>query len=193
LFATNALTAPISILTLALIEPITRIIFGEKWLAALPIFYLLSLANLVVATSTPLQGLLNALGKSRITFVFAVIWALLTWLLGLPLIHWFGALGFALANVGVQLSNFGLFVIVRKLVPIRLWEAASPPWVLAILVGVAIYLLELLINIQNLYVLGGVVALGLGVYLRLVVWSRGEELRKIYTFVRGDDGGGRQG
>ncbi|WP_158531642.1 MULTISPECIES: oligosaccharide flippase family protein [unclassified Meiothermus] len=193
LFATNALTAPISILTLVLIEPITRIIFGEKWLAALPIFYLLSLANLVVATSTPLQGLLNALGRSKTTFLFTVIWALLTWFLGLPLIHWFGALGFALANVGVQLSNFGLFVVAQRLVAVKLWRAASLPWVLAILVGMGIYLLELLVNIQNLYALVGVFALGLGVYSGLVVWSRGEELRKIYTFFGKGDNGGRQG
>ncbi|MCX7740669.1 MAG: oligosaccharide flippase family protein, partial [Meiothermus sp.] len=58
LFVTNALVAPVTVLTVVLVEPITRLIFGEKWLLALPLFYLLVLANMPMASSTPLQGLL---------------------------------------------------------------------------------------------------------------------------------------
>ncbi|WP_412917827.1 hypothetical protein [Meiothermus sp.] len=46
-----------------------------------------------MASSTPLQGLLNALGQSRTTFAFALLWAAVTWVLGLPLIHWFDTVG----------------------------------------------------------------------------------------------------
>uniref|UniRef100_UPI0023F3239E oligosaccharide flippase family protein n=1 Tax=Allomeiothermus silvanus TaxID=52022 RepID=UPI0023F3239E len=188
LFVTNALTAPISILTLVLIEPITRLIFGEKWLVAIPIFYLLSFANLLVATSTPLIGLLNALGKSRTTFAFMCIWAFLTWLLGFPLISLFGALGFALANVGVQISNFWLFRIAQKVVPMNIWRAASPPWSLAIFIGLGIYLLGLLVKVNNLYTVVGLFVLGLALYVGFGAWLCGKDLRRVYMTFRRQDG-----
>lgn len=181
LFATNALVAPVSVLTVVLIEPITRLVFGEKWLVALPIFYLLALANLVVASSTPLQGLLNALGQSRTTFAFTLLWASVTWMLGLPLIHWFGAIGFAVANVGVQITNFGLFAIVRKQLPIQIWKAALPSWATAFLVGVIIWCVAQLINVSNLYILVGLLALGLALFGTLFIWRYKAEVRELYS------------
>lgn len=181
LFATNTLVAPISALTVALIEPITRLVFGEKWLVALPIFYLLVLANLVVASSTPLQGLLNALGHSRTTFAFTLLWAAVTWVLGLPLIYWYGALGFALANVGVQVTNFWLFAVVRKQLPVQIWKAALPSWATAFLVGAILWCVDQLINVSNLYILVGLFALGLALFGALFVWRYKAEVRELYS------------
>lgn len=181
LFATNTLVAPISVLTVVLIDPITRLVFGEKWLVALPIFYLLVLANLVVATSTPLQGLLNALGQSRTTFAFTLLWAAVTWIMGLPLIYWFGALGFALANVGVQITNFWLFAIVRKQLPIQIWKAALPSWITAFLVGAIIWFADRLIDVSNLYILVGLFALGLALFGALFMWRYKTEVRELYS------------
>ena len=84
--ATNGLVAPAAILTLVLIEPLTKYVFGQKWLAALPLFYLLWGANIFVPTASPVFALLNALGHSRTTFKFAVIWMAGTWVLGAPLV-----------------------------------------------------------------------------------------------------------
>lgn len=181
LFATNTLVAPVSVLTVVLIEPITRLVFGEKWLVALPIFYLLVLANLVVASSTPLQGLLNALGQSRITFAFTVLWAVVTWIMGLPLIYWFGALGFALANVCVQVTNFWLFAIVRKQLPIRIWKAALPSWVISFLAGSIIWIVAQFINVSNLYILAILFALGLALFGTLFILRYNAEVRKLYS------------
>jgi O-antigen/teichoic acid export membrane protein len=169
------------VLTVVLIDPITRLVFGEKWLEALPIFYLLVLANLVVATSTPLQGLLNALGHSRITFAFTLLWAAVTWVLGLPLIWWLGALGFALANVGVQITNFWLFAIVKKQLPIQILRAALPSWALSFLVGAVIWLVDQLINISNLYILIILFAFGLALFGTLFLWKYKTEVRELYS------------
>ena len=45
--ATHALVAPCAVLMLALIQPITVLVFGPQWLPALPIFRLLWIGNLV--------------------------------------------------------------------------------------------------------------------------------------------------
>jgi O-antigen/teichoic acid export membrane protein len=135
----NLVVAPLAVVTLALAEPITRIVFGETWLPALPLLFLLWTANLWVATATPLLGLLSALGRARTAFAFAVAWMLATWLLGAPLILALGPVGYGLANVVVQLVNLALFREARRLLPLRLLRAAAPPWAAAGLVGLLLH------------------------------------------------------
>jgi PST family polysaccharide transporter len=134
--ATNGIVAPAAVFTLALSEPITRIVFGEVWLPGRPIFALLWTANLWVATATPLLALVNALGKPRTAFTFAVLWMAATWLLGVPLIVMAGPLGYAMANALVQLINLALFRFAKRLVPMRLLGAAATPWLAAAAVGI---------------------------------------------------------
>jgi len=128
---TNAITAPIAMIMLVLFDPITHHVFGDKWFVAAPLFYLLWIGNLVVPTSTPLMGLLNALGKSRTAFGFAVMWMAGTWILGLPLISLFGVLGFGLATLGVQATNLILFRVAQRAVPFRVVAVVGRFWVLA--------------------------------------------------------------
>lgn len=135
----NLVVAPLAVVTLALVEPITRLLFGETWLRALPLLGLLWTANLWVATATPLLGLLSALGRARTAFGFAVAWMLATWLLGAPLILAFGPIGYGLANVAVQLVNLALFREARRLLPLRLLRAAAPPWAAAGVVGLLLH------------------------------------------------------
>lgn len=137
---TNAITAPLAVVTFVLITPITEIVFGVKWLEALDLFYLLWIANIFVPTATPLLGLLNAIGCSHITFRFTVIWMLGTWLLGVPFIWFLGSIGFALANVIVQLTNLSLYRIAKNYVPFNI--NILPIWFISICSG----LLLLLIN-----------------------------------------------
>ena len=126
---------PQSFLTLVLIHPITHVVFGDKWLPALPLFYFLWGANLFVPTATPLMGLLNALGLSRVTFGFTVLWMAMTWLIAAPGILRFGALGFAAANLIVQLSNVWLYRLAQRRVPFRLRANVLPQWGAALVAG----------------------------------------------------------
>lgn len=138
--ATNALVAPLAALTLALAVPITTIVFGEQWLPALGAFYLLWTGNLFIPTSGPLAGLLNALGHSGLTFRFAVLWMVTTWVLGAPLISAFGIAGFGMATIGVHLTNFLLFREARKHVEFRVLRPALPAWGAAAVAGGAVWL-----------------------------------------------------
>ncbi len=142
IWATNVLTAPFAVITLALIVPITTTVYGTKWLVALPYFYFFWLANLFVPTATPAIGLLNALGKSRLALMFSVIWMAGTWLVGLPLIWLYGAIGFAIANFVVQFSNIYLFVVARKYVPFRMMPLILPVWIIAAVTGVVVYIVS---------------------------------------------------
>lgn len=138
----NAVVAPLAMLTLVLIRPLTVAVFGAQWLPALPAFRLLWIANLLVPTTMPLLGLLNACGRSRLAFGFALAWMVATWGLGAPLIAAYGALGFALANVGVQSINLLLVRAARRLVAFEPLPAVVPLWLwatVAALVGGALH------------------------------------------------------
>jgi len=170
IWATNAITAPLAVLTLAMVVPITTIIYGPKWLVALPFFYLLWPANLAVASATPAMGLLNALGKSRTVLIFAIIWMGGTWLIGAPLIWLFGPIGFPIASLIVQVSAYWLFRAAQREVPFRLFSIATPVWAIASISAVLVYVacrLRVPVRMTSIaiYAAVGLLIYGSGLYL----------------------------
>ncbi|HEX6940314.1 MAG TPA: oligosaccharide flippase family protein [Longimicrobiales bacterium] len=182
--ATNSVVAPVAVLMLALIDPVTRIIFGEQWLPALPCFYFLWAANVFVPTATPLLALMNALGDSRLAFRFALVWFAGTWLLGVPLILAFGAVGFAIANFAVQWTNLALYRAARARVPFRILAPARAAWTSAAAAGLGIALLARRLPITGPLALavcglGGLTLYAAGLFAldregtrRAIVWIR---------------------
>jgi len=169
IWATNAITAPLAITTLVLFDPLTRIVFGEQWLPAKPLFLLVAFANLFVPTVTPLLGLFNALGRSRLALGFAVVWMVSTWLLGAPLILWLGAIGYALANALVQFTNFAVFRAAKALVPFRITPVIWRIWLAAALSGAASYGVEQIQPSKSAPALVAHVGLGLATFA-LLLW-----------------------
>ena len=162
---TNTIVAPLAVLCLVLAVPITRLVFGDKWLPAIPFFYFLWTANLCVATATPLYGLLNALGRSRTALGFALLWMATTWVFGLPLIALFGPIGFAAGNAMVQLTVFLLYWVARRAVPLSLGSAIVIPWAIASGVGLMVAGFTSFVQIPNVVILG-VVASSVSRYTR---------------------------
>jgi len=164
IWATNAVAAPLAILTMVLFEPLTVLLFGEQWLGAHRLFLLLWSANIFVPTVTPLLGLMNALGHSRTALAFAVIWMVGTWLFGVPLILQFGELGFGMANVLVQLTNLALFRVAKRHVPFEIVKTVTPAWVVALGVGGVVYVLNRALPVHNHLMLVLYLLLGAGLY-----------------------------
>jgi O-antigen/teichoic acid export membrane protein len=162
---TNALVAPLAVLVLVLVEPITRIVFGEQWLPALPFFYLFWVANLFVPTATPLMGLLNALGDSRTAFRFALLWMLGTWVIGAPLILTLGGLGFAIANLAIQSTNLLLYRVVQSRAQFRIVAPILPAWGAALVAGVVLLLFTRWLPPGGVAALLGWFAAGAAMYL----------------------------
>jgi len=181
---TNTIVAPFAILCLVLAVPITRIVFGDKWLPAIPFFYLLWPANVFVATVTPLYGLLNALGRSRTTLGFALLWMTTTWVFGVPLIAVLGPIGFAVANLLVQLTNFLVFRVARQAVPLHLASAILPAWTTACAVGVLVGVFAYIVPITNVVVLGVVGLGGLTLYAVATATLNAADTRAVWALIR---------
>lgn len=135
LWIANVILAPLTVFSVAVARPITSIIFGEKWLVALPLFYCLSAVNISASSSTVLLGLLNALGKPRLSLRIIFLAMVVTWLLGVPLIIYFGLMGFGLAVFGSSLVNIYLFWLVWKETGVSALRPYWPAWPLSLLMG----------------------------------------------------------
>jgi O-antigen/teichoic acid export membrane protein len=182
--ATNAIVAPLAVLSLVLAPPVTRLVFGDQWLPALPIFYLLWIANLFVPTATPLLGLLNALGESRLALRFALTWMLGTWVVGAPLILAFGAAGFGVANALVQLTNLVLFKVAKERVPLKILTLAGPAWLIAGGLGAVVVLAQQVFPVTSLAVLIVYVFAALVTYAFACWLQWRDEVRGIWAMVR---------
>lgn len=172
---TNAIVAPLAIVTLVFSEPITLHIFGEQWLVALPLFYWFWAANLFVATATPVMSLLDAVGLSRVNLKFSIIWMLGNWAVGIPMLTLYGLVGYASANLLVQLSNLLLYRTAQKEAPFRVLKTVLPIWMCASSVG---FLSWAATNIVPIVSFGQLVMYGMSslaiymVLLMCVQWSR---------------------
>ena len=183
LLGTNLIVAPLAAITFALARPITTIVFGDKWLVALPTYRLFWIANLFVASASPLFSLLYARGRSRAGLGLTVLWMLVTWVLGVPLIHAFGIIGYGIANVGVQLTNLLLFRLARQEADVRIWPQFWRPWTVAAAAAFAVYLLSQLLP-TGVPALVGEIIVGLTMYA-VFMWRVEQRLiRRVLTAVR---------
>jgi O-antigen/teichoic acid export membrane protein len=186
-WVTNAIAAPLVVGTCALAHPITVLIFGTKWLIALPLFYCLATANVVASNSAPLLGLLNAVGRSHFTMFLAIAWMTTTWVLGVPLMIRFGLIGFGIAVIAVQVTNISLYWAVWHEVSLSVWPTLWPSWPIALAVGSLVFSFQRLIPIQRLATLGAVASAGLVAYVA-VLWFGFPERMRILRRLAGGTG-----
>lgn len=171
IWGVNAFVAPLSILTLVLIQPITIIVFGDKWLKAIPFFILFWAANIFVPTSSVVQGVLNALGFSGKVFRYSVIWMLGTWIISVPLIIIYGGIGFAIANFFVQLTNIWFYKTAQKELAFVIIAKIYTPWFTALGSGILVGILEYIRPAQDILNLIIYFLLGLLIYGIYIIYK----------------------
>jgi O-antigen/teichoic acid export membrane protein len=182
--ATNAFVAPLAVLTLALIEPLTRVVFGPQWLPAIPVFVLLWSANVFVPTLTPVIGLLNSFGRSNVTFVFMAMVTAATWLLGVPSIALWGIVGFGVANLLVQLTAVGLFRVAQKQVRFRIVAVALRPWLVAGGIGLLVALVSSELTPTSVVALVAYFAAALVAYIVVLMIVYPRQARRFWSLLR---------
>lgn len=185
IWLTNVVTAPLAVLTLLFSEQITRIVFGDQWLVALPLFYWFWAANLFVATATPVMSLLDALGLSRVNFRFALIWLIGNWILGVPFLMVFGLAGYAATNLVVQLSNLLLYRTAQKLAPFEILRTVWPVWAYACCIGIVLWLSAVVMPIHEWWDLAAYIAVGLVAYMTLIIFMQRPRIAEGLSLIRG--------
>ncbi len=183
--ATHALVAPCAALVLALIDPITRLVFGEQWLPAIPIFRILWIGNLILPTTAAVLAFLAALGDTRTNLRFALVWLVVTWLLGVPLVLAAEGIGYALANAGVLATHLMLFRVARARLRFALLPALAPTWLWAATVGAVVHVAARVRPCGSLVELGVYLLAGGALYVLGLALMAPRELRQVWAWASG--------
>lgn len=112
-------------LFLGLAPSLVRVIYGEKWLPALPTLYVFT-ATVSVSFLVPIvNGALDALGKPRIMMLLGLAWTVLNWGAVTVMMQirrdafWF-AIGFC---IHVVLGAWAVWLVVKQFIPeAKLWS-----------------------------------------------------------------------
>jgi len=111
LFGLAATMFPISVALLFFVQPLVGIIPKySKWEPALMAFYILTVTAVFAGLTTPLTNALNAIGRIKVTLGLMIMWTILSWLLTLTFIRFFGFNGVAIAFLAVSTT---IIVVVR--------------------------------------------------------------------------------
>lgn len=98
----------------------------EKWIPALPYFYMFCTSSLIVSIAAPFMNLFNALGKVKITFSFMLAWTIITWALTPILTTKFGLYGFPLTHLVVSLSYGVALWKAKQMIQVNITKSISP-------------------------------------------------------------------
>lgn len=102
----------------------TDFVFGDQWVAAVPLLYLLAISIPFTAAAAVGLGILNASGRSAAALGFSALWFAGTWVATVPAVLSMGWVGFGIANALVTLCVAPFFYrAVEQSVPVKsLWS-----------------------------------------------------------------------
>ena len=143
LFFLLLLIIPMSIGMVIMIRPLVSLIpYYEKWLPALPSFYLFVIASAVAGISTPVLNALNAIGKIGVSLKFMILWTLMQWTIAPILILTVGFNGFAITTVIMTLTTVFVVRIAQRSVPFSVIKNIVPSCVAGIGMGLVMVVLK---------------------------------------------------
>ncbi|CAN5677046.1 oligosaccharide flippase family protein [soil metagenome] len=122
----NLIVIGITAILFPLIPILVPAVFGQKWVAAIPLTYMLTLANLTLGCSLTITALANALGKPDVTLRYYAFLAVANWFLVVPLVMTLGINGYGIAQIILSLTNFMFFRSMQKHAKFRLMEPLTP-------------------------------------------------------------------
>ncbi len=143
---TNLFLFPTVFLLAATAKPIITIIFTDKWLPALPAFYIHLGGILVVGITNTFMDSLWALGKTKIAVKLLIIFTLVNWVASVPLVYRFGFVGAMIGSVIVLYISLPLtWYYIRKIVKVEVIQHIWPAFLASSLVGLLAFKLNFLI------------------------------------------------
>jgi O-antigen/teichoic acid export membrane protein len=197
----HAVVAPLAVVTLVLIEPIVRLVFGAVWLGSIPLVFWMWVGCLAIPTLAPLTGLLHALGQSRVVFRATLVGTIATWIAGVPLALAMGEVGVAIATLAIHVAGASIWWTARRIVGFRVLRPVLGIWACAAIAGIVAWGLQHaypIDSIPRILLYGAMAAVvyatALGIVARLTDGTTGQSivpfrwqlLAKAARDVRGD-------
>lgn len=102
----------LSLIVMLLLKDVVPLVFGQKWVPAIPIASVFLLTSSTFIPSLIMSAFLNAKGHSRASLLLSLIWAITGWVFAVGGLIIFGVLGYA---IGIVLASMVGLVIQCKI------------------------------------------------------------------------------
>jgi PST family polysaccharide transporter len=181
---TNLFLFPAVFLLAAVAKPIVRLIFTDKWLPALPAFYIHLFGILVVGIANVFMDTFWALGKTKIAVRLLIIYTLVNWGTSVPLVYRYGFIGAMIGSVIVLYISLPLtWYYMQTIVKIKVLNQIWAAFIAAALAGLITWRAGLVL-VTNLPSLIAVLLLGgLSYVLFLIILERQRLLTDLNWFL----------
>jgi len=158
---------------------------SDKWLPALPALYPFLIGSLPVVFTTTGSNVLYALGYSKAVLKLMVVYTLVTWGVGIPLIIKIGYVGIGWAGVVVSLLSVILILYFLKKAKINfsLYRAIKEPFLASFLMAISIYY-PARFWVHNLTSLLSVVLMGGVVYFACLFLLMGNKIKEEWQAIK---------
>ena len=128
-------------------SPILQYLYADKsdkWLPALPALLWFLVAAIPVVITTTYTNAIYATGHPKLVLSLMALYTVLTWGIGLPLIHYVGYVGIAMTVCIITYLTFPLVLwALRRVVDVDTFGNTWRPLVASLLMGGFIYLIRL--------------------------------------------------
>lgn len=182
---TNLFLFPAVFLLAATAKPIISIIFTDKWLPALPAFYIHLFGILVVGIANTFMDTFWALGQTRIAVKLLIIYTVLNWATSVPLVFRFGFTGAMIGSVIVLFVSLPLsWYFMRKIVKVKVIGNILPAFIASFLSGLVTFKLANLFAVNLMSLLLVLFTGGLTYLILLFSFERNKLLADIRWFVK---------
>lgn len=165
---TNMFLFPAVFLLAALGRQIVTIVFTDKWLPALPAFYIHLFGILVVGIANTFMDSFWALGKTKIAIKLLLIYTVVNWGASVPLVYKYGFNGAMIGSVIVLYLSLPLtWYFMRQIVKVDVIDQVWAPFWASLVSGIVIYFSSQRF-VNNLFSLIAVLIIGGLCYLALL-------------------------
>jgi O-antigen/teichoic acid export membrane protein len=172
----NFFTFPAIFVFAALIPEFVATVFTDKWQAAIPAFYFMSLRMVGSNFTTLYVSVLNGLGQVKASLRILVWWTIADWTLAVVLCRWFGFTGIAIAyGLSVLPISCWLIYELSRFASVRLRVSFFLPLLLSLAVSLPIQILKTQFPVTPLTTFG-LAFVGLLAYLLLLIIVEGRTL-----------------
>lgn len=156
---------PSGVMLFILAGEVTEIVYTPLWLPALPALRFSIIHSFLAAVSGLALTALLAFGGSKFFRKMHILWALLQWILTVPLVLIFGFWGVTLASVFVSATGLYSFNKLREYLDIRFFKIVTYPVLGSLLLGVVLYFWSHYFKVENFIELGVLALGGMALYM----------------------------
>lgn len=169
LYYQTALLAPVTIGMVIVVQNFVNLIPQyNKWLPALPLFYIFAVSSLILSFSAPFMNLYNALGKVKITFTFMLFVTMLNWILTPLLTARFNYYGFPISHLIVSCAFVYILLKAKKTYGFSVIKPVAGFLTASLIMGGFLLCMGRFISINSFPLTGVLVISGAAIYYGLI-------------------------